>query len=100
MEVISKGSPGERPMVNEPKLNREFQLELEKEIEKEGRKLEKTAWGSKAPFKDFEELAEFLERVFASLSENAAIALYCLRKGYNIDFYERIKQYLLSIKKS
>lgn len=86
-------------MTKEPKLNREFLIELEQEIEKEGDKLEKQVWGPKSPYQEIEEFTEFLERAFGSLSTNAAIALFCSRKGYSRNFYEKINKYLLSIKK-
>ena len=86
-------------MTKEPKLNREFLIELEREIEKEGCKLEKQSWGSKSPYKEIEEFAELLEKAFGSLSTNAAIAVFCLRKGYSIGFYEKIKKYLRSVQK-
>ena len=86
-------------MTKEPELNQEFLTELEREIEKEGTKLEKQVWGPKSPYKEIEEFTEFLENAFGSLSTNAAIALFCLRKGYSRNFYEKIQKYLLSVKK-
>lgn len=83
--------------MKEPKFDREFLIGLDKEIEKEGRRLEKEAWGPKSPYKDFEQFAWLFEKAFGSLSTNAAIAVFCLRKGYSIGFYEKIRRYLRSV---
>ena len=78
--------------MTEPKLDREF---VEETLSKKADELEKTVWGS-SPYKDFGDLAGFLENVFSSLSMTATLALYCIENDLGKDFYDRAKAYLYS----
>ena len=90
--MMSKKFNKEAEMTKEPEINREL---IEDTIPKRADELEKSLWSSSS-CKNYKEHSEALECAFSSLIFSAALALYCLEKNLDKEFYEKAQEFIHS----